>query len=206
MALAPDKVASDGAVSATKAAAAKRAAAPDWSDLVHAFGEQGLERDANGKIKGYRYPQPKDEEDRKRINAKVYEMWNPQRRLSTDIGAEASAKLPTATLVDRESGQRFTAPTLNAERLARKRGLVEAPNWSACRIADGLAGDMLWKLVGSQWWPTGRRCLGTPLDDGDPSACRLSSHVSPAGDVCCWDDDAQEWTLSEPTRDTGEEH
>lgn len=204
MALVPDKSASDGAVSATKAAAAKRAAAPDWSDLVGAFGAQGLERDANGKIKGYRYPQPKDEEDRLRINAKVYEMWNPQRRLATDLGSEASAKMPTVALVDRESGQRFTAPTLNAERLARKRGLVEAPNWCGCRISSGAAGDMLWKLVGREWRPTGLRCLGTPLDDGDPSACRLTSHVSPDGDVCCWSEEAQDWTLSEPTWDIGE--
>ena len=91
-AAAPDEQVQKAAVAATKAAAKKRAAAPSWSDLIGTFGEAGAKRNAKGQVVGYDYPKPKDEAERVALNAKVYEMWHPQRKVSIEMGAEFSAR------------------------------------------------------------------------------------------------------------------
>lgn len=113
------------AAEATAEAVKKREAAPTWDDLAHTFGEQGLERDATGKIVGYRYPKPKDDEQRRKINETVYEMWNPHRRIATEIGMEKSAAVEMTTLVSEATGQARAVPVAQAEKVAKKAGMVE---------------------------------------------------------------------------------
>lgn len=128
---------SDRARSADALAAAKkkRDAAPDYSDLVHEFGESGLQRNARGAITGYKYPEVADPEKRRRRDMKVMEMWERHRRVSTEIGAEVNARRQSVTLVDRRTGRERTVPAERAERLARKAGLVERWHRGSSRVA-----------------------------------------------------------------------
>ena len=115
------------AVAATDAAARKRAAAPSWSDLKAAFGEQGMVYDGKGRPKGYRYPKTGDPEKDAKTAAKAYEMWNPQRRVAERLGAEVNAKVKSVRLRDPKTGRVGFVPEAAAEKKARKAGLVEAP-------------------------------------------------------------------------------
>lgn len=105
--------------------AKKRAAAPSWDDIIARFGEQGAERDAAGNVVGYRYPRPQSDEERQRINADVYEMWNPHRRIATEQGMERSANVEVTTLVDPGTGRTRQVKARDAAKVARKAGLVE---------------------------------------------------------------------------------
>jgi hypothetical protein len=127
VALVPSKAVQVAAVGATAEVARRSAAAPSFSDLAAKFGKQGLKYDDRGQVNGYKYPTPKDDTDRKRINNAVYEMWNPQRKIAVQMGGEHSAKIPAVTLLDRKTGRRDVVPEHLAEGKARKLGMVEAP-------------------------------------------------------------------------------
>lgn len=104
---------------------AKYDAAPSWQDLIDLFGDEGVVRDASGKIRGYNYPQPKDEEQRRKLNDAVYELWDRHRRISTEIGMEESSKHAAVTLVDPRTGREVSAHPRTAASRARKAGFVE---------------------------------------------------------------------------------
>jgi len=111
------------ATAATARAAKKRDAAPSFADLAAEFGDAGLDRAEDGTIKGYRYPEPKDDADRIRINQRVYEMWNPQRKIAVENGAEHSAQTEKRMVrVKTERGVREVVPD-RAERLEREHGV-----------------------------------------------------------------------------------
>lgn len=101
-------------------------AAPEWQDLIDRFGEQGVVRNEQGKIVQYNYPKSDDPEKSRKIAQEVYDLWEPHRRVSTDIGLEQSAKYEPVTLKDPDTGQTFSTHPLHAAKRARKRGLVEA--------------------------------------------------------------------------------
>ena len=122
-ALAPDVL--RDAVGVTSSAQKKFDAAPSWGDFIAKWGEAGAVRDRHGKVIGYKYPASPDPVRQRQINEEVLELWTPHMRVSGEIGAEASAKAPPVTLVDRGTGQEFTAHPAVAESKARKRGLVE---------------------------------------------------------------------------------
>jgi hypothetical protein len=147
----PSKQVQAEAVGATAAVAKRQAAAPSFSDLASTFGPQGLDYGSDGKVKGYRYPTPKNDDDRKRINSKVYEMWNPQRKIATQMGGEHNASVSTTTLLDRKSGMRQVVPQHLAESKAKKVGLVEAPNWKGRRVMVADASGKLWRVDGDRW-------------------------------------------------------
>lgn len=139
-----DKAVSRAAVAATKAAVRKRAAAPSWSDLIAAFGEGGAQRNARGKVIGYKYPTPKDDADRARINKRVYEMWKPQYRLATEIGGAASAateanmvkvKAADGTIrsVLPEKAEKVDRAVGNRARFGYSRAYSNAPFWRTRR-------------------------------------------------------------------------
>lgn len=100
-------------------------AAPEWQDLIDRFGEQGVVRDETGKIVQYNYPKFDDPEKNRKIAMEVYDLWEPHRRISTDIGLEESAKHEAVTLKDPDTGQTFSTHPAQAAKRARKRGLVE---------------------------------------------------------------------------------
>lgn len=113
------------AVSLSGALQKKYDAAPDMSVLVERFGEQGAVRDARGRIVQYNYPKFDDPEKNAKVAREVYELFDGQRRIAEEIGAEESAKHAPVTLVDRRTGREYsTHPKLAAKR-ARKAGLVE---------------------------------------------------------------------------------
>jgi len=121
----PDEVTSAKSVDRTARIAAKRNAAPSWDDIIHVFGEQGAVRNEAGKVVGYKYPEPKTDEARRRQNEIVYEMWNPQRRMAIEMGSQVSAETPMTKLVDPATGREFQVATVHAEKKAKKAGLVE---------------------------------------------------------------------------------
>jgi len=100
-------------------------AAPSYQDLIDIFGEQGVVRDASGKIMGYNYPQPKDDEQRRKLNAAVYELWARHHQIAEDIGLEESAQHQAVTLMDPRTGRTVSAHPRTAAQRARKAGFVE---------------------------------------------------------------------------------
>lgn len=103
----------------------KREAGPSWSTIIEKFGEEGAERNAAGEVVGYKYPRPKDDEQRQKINAEVYEMWNPHRRISTDQGMERSANTEVTMLVDEKTGRERQVRATQVEKVAKKTGMRE---------------------------------------------------------------------------------
>lgn len=132
------------AVAATKAAARKRAAAPSWATIRSTFDPQGGTAKLNekGETVGYEYPKPKDEAERVKLNAQVYEMWHPQRKVSMEMGAEFSARTSRRMVkVKTADGVREVLPE-KAEKVDRiastgrirslwTRSYSEAPYWKA---------------------------------------------------------------------------
>ena len=121
----PDESESAASADATAKAAAKRNAAPTWAEINHEFGSQGARYNAAGKQIGYKYPEPRTEEERIRQNEVVYAMWKRQREISLDIGGERSARTAVTTLVDRRTGREHQVAAAHADAKARKAGLVE---------------------------------------------------------------------------------
>lgn len=154
MASVPDASTATAAVGFTAEVAAKRAAAPSWSTIAGTFDKMGgtAERNAKGKIVGYRYPRPKNDEERVRINNAVYEMWHPHRRVSTELGMERSARAEVTTLVDRRTGRRRTVRAQSAAKVARKAGMVEPMRYRGKRLMVSDANGVLWKRVGEEEW------------------------------------------------------
>ena len=160
---------SDGgksAVAETATLQKKRAAAPEYADLTYEFGSEGLQRDAKGTITGYRYPEIVDPQKRKRRDAKVLEMWERHRRVSTEIGGEFNARRQSMTLVDRKTGKSRTVPAEQAERLARKAGLVERTHYGKSRT--DVFGEFLSALD-----PHERYAHGLEMSDGWHWTARL---------------------------------
>lgn len=121
----PDEGEASEASGSTAAATRKRNAAPTWADINAAFGDQGAVYNADGKQVGYKYPEPRSDEERRRMNQMVYDMWNPQRRIALEIGGERSAKTAVTTLVDQRTGREHQVVAAHAEFKAKKAGLVE---------------------------------------------------------------------------------
>ena len=125
-------------------AARKRAAAPSWSDLGAAFGEQGFVRDARGKIKGYRYPKSDDPAVSAVIAKKAYELWEPHRRVSVEAGAKVNANVRLTTLENPQTGQVREVDVRQAEAVARKHGFVERAKWGR-RQGDFSVGTVVYR-------------------------------------------------------------
>lgn len=74
----------------------------------------------------YHFPKSDDPEKQRKINEAVYDMQQPWRRASSDLSHERNANTESTTLRDRDGKTRVVAASL-AERIARKRSLVEVP-------------------------------------------------------------------------------
>lgn len=120
-----DPRAVDEAVGMSHVLQKKYDAAPSWQDLIDRFGEQGVVRDEKGRIVQYNYPKSDDPEKNRKVALEVFDLWEPHRRVSTEIGMEQSAKHEPVTLKDPDTGQTFSTHPKHAEKRARKRGLVE---------------------------------------------------------------------------------
>ena len=120
-----DRATSDQAVADMAGFQKKYDAAPSWQDLIDRFGEEGVVRNAQGKIVQYNYPKSDDPEKSRKIAQDVYDLWDPHRKVSTELGLEQSAKHEPVTLKDPRTGQTFSTHPKHAEKRARKRGLVE---------------------------------------------------------------------------------
>lgn len=82
--------------------------------------------------------------------------------------------------VDRRTGRQELVFAEDAEHIMRKSDKRPiASEWKGSRIVTGPDG-MLFKQIGANaFWPTGRRCLGTPLDGSDPHV-----NMTPQRDPC----------------------
>lgn len=94
-------------------------------------------------------------------------------------------------LADRATGEQRFIPVDMAESVAREGNYRECGRRVSTNIYEGPDG-MLWKRAGrNRWWPTGRKCLGTPLDGSDPYDV-VSPQSDPSGRL--WErNDADEW-------------
>lgn len=187
----------DKAVAANRALAKKRAAAPSWSDYISRYGEQGAVRNKHGRVVGYQMPKPDDPEKRRRIANEEYERWQPHRRISIEQGGEHNARIPNTTLLDRKTGAKHVVPAAVAARRARAQGLVEESRARGARVERGASGGMLWKWQGraAGWFPLGVRCLGVPLDGGDPEVKAEGYQFDPDGGM--WEHDGRGWVKAE---------
>lgn len=133
---APDEATQVAATEATLKAKAKRDAAPEFSDYIEKFGEEGVRLDEHGTIVGYQMPQPKDDDERKRINDTVLEMWEPQRRIAIEQGGEHSAALEKKMVkVKTKVGVREVLPE-RAEDMDRRHGVRGATFGYSPRYAN----------------------------------------------------------------------
>jgi hypothetical protein len=153
MAAVPNRKVQEQAVESTRRLRRKRAAAPDWADYVHKFGEQGARRNAAGKIVGYQMPKPADPEKQRRINREVYEMWGPHRRVATEIGAENSAAVPVVRMRNAKTGVVGMIPGAAAARKVASGKLVEPAmqlgGSGVLRYQDG----RYWRRERGEWVP-----------------------------------------------------
>ena len=112
-----------------KGVARKRDAAPSWNDLISTFGEQGAVRDKKGRMKGYKYPRTGDAVKDAATARKVYEMWEPQRRVATELSGARNAAIRSVRLRDRKTGRIHSSPERFAEQNARRAGMVEVVSY-----------------------------------------------------------------------------
>lgn len=102
----------------------KRDAAPSWQDLIDVFGEGGAVRNADGKVVGYRYPKYDDPERSQQVANKVYELWDPHRRVSVRAGAELNADIKLATIENRDTGQVRQVDERSVDKVAPEQGFT----------------------------------------------------------------------------------
>jgi hypothetical protein len=118
-------------LTASDVARRKRDAAPSWADIISTFGEQGAVRNSRGKVVGYNYPKHADPEKNRQVAQKVYEMWDPHRRVSVEAGSNANANIKLTTLENPDTGQVRQVDERHADSVAPTAGFVRK------RIARG---------------------------------------------------------------------
>jgi hypothetical protein len=108
----------------------------------------------------------------------VGEAMKPYWRAETERQDRKRAKQETVALRDKDGGIRRVDPSI-ADATARRQGWSLLPGYGGVQVERGADG-MLWRRVAGQWWPTGKRCLGTPLR-GRASISRGGVQHDPSG-------------------------
>jgi hypothetical protein len=124
------------------------------------------------------------------------ELSTAQRRVKIERAGKLNAR-PKAMLTDRVTGQVQHVLVEDAERIGRSRNLKPAVHWGGCPVERGPDG-MLFRRVSRRWEPTGRSCLGTPLDGSDPEDVKPEQE-SPSGEL--WIKGPHGWRCYGPVYD-----
>ena len=95
------------------------------------------------------------------------------------------------TRVRTKDGRTVVVRAENERWLHRKTGALPAPQYGGLRVVSGPDG-MLWRSVAGYWVPTGRTCLGTPLE-GDGVA--TGPQRDPDGNMWELNPIAGEWEI-----------
>lgn len=177
-----------GAVSEDFADLRREAAAnASQADMRAAFGEPIREG------RGVRWSV--DMRDR-RNRGLLKELTTAKRRVMIERNRKLNARTKVE-LVDRVTGARQYVLEDQADSIARKRNLHQPTRAGGLRVERGPDG-MLFRLVGSRWEPTGRKCLGTPLDGSDPFRVQPDQE-SPSGEL--WIKHGDGWRCYGPVYD-----
>lgn len=114
------------------------------------------------------------------------EMSAARRRVMIERSGRMNGAQKVA-LADRVTGEQRYIPEDLAESVARDGNFRECRRRTGSNVCEGPDG-MLWKRAGrGLWWPTGRKCLGSPLDGSDPYDV-ASPQSDPSGRL--WERDA----------------
>lgn len=138
---------------------AQEALQPAQADMRSAFGEPIEE--PGGKVR-WSIDMTKREN-----RGKFKELTQARRRKMIERSGRMNGahKVP---LINRETGERSYVPDDLVDNVARNGNLKVLSRRLVSNVQAGPHG-MLFKRAGAgRWWPTGRKCLGTPLDDSDP--------------------------------------
>ena len=105
---------------------------------------------------------------RDRKNRGLYkELTEPRRRYMKERSGRING-VTKVHMVDRSTGESRYIPSDVADTVGRAGNLKVRSRLCGSRVVRGPDG-MLFKEAGAGvWWPTGRKCLGTPLDGSDP--------------------------------------
>jgi hypothetical protein len=142
-------------------------ASPRRSDIVGALGKHRrdyLKDEPDGK---WSLSVPR--EDMKAVQA-LDELERPARRLHVERTNKVKAADPTVRV--RALDGRIIEISAESEPAAsRVRGCLPVPSYGGCPVEAGADG-MLWRNVARIWVPTGRTCLGTPVNPEDDGIAR----------------------------------
>lgn len=138
-------------------------AAPSYGELQSAFPDGRVVYGPDGKRRGFKYPRHDDPERQRRVNEKVYELWNPNRKLDVENGARRNGAVHSVAMRDRE-GRKRLVPEQQAEMAGRRKGLLPVVRYGGARVRTGPDG-VLWRDAGGgRWERTGHTHLGEPWD------------------------------------------
>lgn len=159
-------------------------AEPSKADMRDAFGEATGCSDGSP---GWSIDMTKREN-----RGKWKELSAAKRRIMLERSGRMNAK-PKARLKDRNTGEERVV-LAEFEDLAGRMGNLKANvRWSGMRVERGVGGMLFREERRGVWTPTGRKCLGTPLDGSDPFDLEPVQY-SPTGEVWLRDSDG-EWHL-----------
>jgi hypothetical protein len=144
-------------------------ASPGKSALVDAIGKRGRKYLTEKEDGQYQIDVPRD--DVKAVHA-LKDVTSKGRRLYAERSAKlVAAREPSKVRVRNRHGKVVRIHPENEDWAGRVLGAKPVPTYvtGASKLYTGKDG-MLWRDVAGYWIPTGRVCLGTPLDGSDPEA------------------------------------
>ena len=160
----------------------EKAAAPSQTDMREAFGAPIEE--PGGKIRWS--IDMKSRENRGRMK----ELTAAKRRVMLERNGKMNSK-PKVKLYDRASGQERVVLEELADFAGRRGNLRAARSYRGMRVERGPDGMLFREVRNGEWWPVGRKCLGTPLDGSDPFDVE-PVQLAPDGAIWIRDDEG-EW-------------
>lgn len=144
-------------------------ASPGKSALVDAIGKRGRKYLTESEDGKYQIDVPRD--DLKAVYA-LKDVTSKSRKLYAERSAKLAAERePSKVRVINRRGKVVRIHPENEDWAGRVLGAKPVPTYvtAASRLYTGKDG-MLWRDVAGYWVPTGRVCLGTPIDGSDPEA------------------------------------
>lgn len=165
------------------------AAAPRRSDILGGLGKKkrGYLRDKEDGSWELQVPR----EDTKAIRA-LDELERPSRRLHVERTSKVMAGRPKVA-VRSVDGRRITIDATNENMAARIPGCLPVVSYGGWTVVSGPDG-MLWRNIAKVWVPTGRTCLGTPLDPEDDGVAR-GPQEDPDGNMWELNPETGEWAI-----------
>lgn len=171
-----------------------RALGATHSDMTAAFGEPIDE----GKSVRWEVDKRKDPQ----AFGKLKELTQAKRRAEMERSSRWNAGIRRVQMVDPQTGATDVVPEEHEDLIGRRRGLRRARPFAAMNKVERGPDGMLFRYVNG-WMPTGRTCLGTPLDPNDSGEAR-GVQRDPSGKM--WAVRNSSWSvLEDGTNLTGDE-